>query len=129
MHNKRKIAVMVVTNQPIMQDGLRLRVEQEPDMHVVCETADVTQTIRDFRLCKPDIALIDLQLPRGAGLEVMNAIRAISPRTPLVVLTNYPGDIDTSPRSAEGPTLVVSKTLVSEQVIAAIRKGVTDARD
>jgi DNA-binding NarL/FixJ family response regulator len=129
MHNKRKIAVMVVTNQPIMRDGLRLRVEQEPDMQVVCESVDLTQTIRDFRLRKPDIALIDLQLPRGAGLEVMNAIRAISPQTPLVVLTNYPGDVDTSPRSAQGPTLLVSKTFVSEQVIAAIRQAVGATRN
>ena len=95
-------------------------------MRVVCEAGDVAQTIHDFRLCKPDIALIDLQLPRGAGLLAMNAIRAISPLTPVVVLTNYPGDVDTSPRSGQGATLVVSKTLASEQVIGAIRKAISD---
>jgi two-component system, NarL family, response regulator len=126
MQNQRKIAVMIVSNHPIMRDGLRLRVQQEPDMHVVCEPGDVKQTIYDLRRCRPDVALIDLQLPRGAGLLAMNAIRGISPQTPLVVLTNYPGDVDTSPRAAEGPTLVVSKTLVSEQVIDAIRAAVAE---
>lgn len=126
MQNERKIAVLIATNHPIMRDGLRLRVQQERDMYVLCESGDVEQTIRDFRLCRPDIALIDLQLPRGAGLLAMNALRAISPRTPLVVLTSYPGDVDTSPRSGAGPTLVVSRTLVSEQVITAIRTAVAD---
>ena len=126
MQNKPRITVMIVTNHPIMRDGLRLRVQQEPDMHVVCEAGDVAETIRDLRLCKPDIALIDLQLPRGAGLMVMNAIRAISPFTPLVVLTNYPGDVDTSPRCGQGATLVVSKTLAGEQVIGAIRQATSD---
>lgn len=93
-------------------------------MYVVCESGDVKQTIHDLRLCKTDIALIDLQLPRGAGSLAMNAIRGISPQTPLVVLTNYPGDVDTSPRTGAGPTLVVSRTLVSAQVITAIRTAV-----
>ena len=126
MQSQPKIAVMIVTNHPIMRDGLRLRVQQEPDMHVVCEAGDVVQTLRDFPLCKPDIALIDLQLPRGAGLMVTNAIRAISPLTPLVVLTNYPGDVDTSPHRGQGATLAVSKTLASEQVIGAIRQAISD---
>jgi DNA-binding NarL/FixJ family response regulator len=124
MQNERKIAVMILSNHPIMRDGLRLRVQREPDMYVVCESGDVKQTIHDLRLCKTDIALIDLQLPRGAGSLAMNAIRGISPQTPLVVLTNYPGDVDTSPRTGEGPTLVVSRTLVSAQVITAIRTAV-----
>ena len=126
MQNERNIAVLIATNHPIMRDGLRLRVQQERDMYVVCESGDVEQTIGDFRLHKPDIALIDLQLPRGAGLLAMNAIRALSPQTPLVVLTNYPGDVDTSPRRSEGPTLVVSRTLVSEQITTAIRTAVAD---
>ena len=96
-------------------------------MYVVCQTGDVERTLREFRLCKPDIALIDLQLPRGAGLLAMNAIRGIAPPTPLVVLTNYPGDVDTSPRAGEGPTIVVSRTLVSEQLISAIRTATSIA--
>ena len=128
MQNKRKTGVMIVTNDPIMRDGLRLCVRREPDMYVVCESCGVAQTIRDFRLYKPDIALIDLQLPRGAGRRAVRAVRAISAQTPVVVLTNYPGDLDTSPRTGEGVTLIVSKTFVKEQVIDAIRKAVAGVR-
>jgi two-component system, NarL family, response regulator len=126
MQNNRKTAVMIVSDHPIMRDGLRLRVQQERDLHVVCEANDVKQTIYTFRRYKPDIALIDLQSPRGAGLLAMNAIRGLSPQTPLVVLTNYPGDVDTSPRAGEGPTFAVSRTLVSEQIIAAIRAALVE---
>ena len=126
MQAQPTIAVMIVTNHPIMRDGLRLRVEHESDMNVVCEAVDLSQTIRDFQRCRPQVVVIDLQLPRGAGLKAMNAIRKISPRTPLVVLANYPGEVDTSPRPNEGATEVVSKTYAGEQVILAIRKALAD---
>jgi two-component system NarL family response regulator len=122
MQSKSVITVMIVTNHPIMREGLRLRVEQQPDMEVVCESDDPSQTLRDFRRCDPDVTLIDLQLPRGAGLQLMNAIRAISASTPLVMLANYPGEVDTSPRAGQGPTRVVYKNLASEQIILAIRE-------
>jgi DNA-binding NarL/FixJ family response regulator len=125
MHSQPTIAVMIVTNQPIMRDGLRLRVQQESDMRVACETSDLPQTVRDFHLCRPDVVVIDLQLPRGADLRIMTAIRKVSPGAPLVVLANYPDEIDTSPHAGEGATVMVSKTLVSEQLILAIRQAIT----
>jgi two-component system NarL family response regulator len=115
---------MIVTDHPIMRDGLRLRVQQESDMRVVCEASDLSQTVRDFHRCRPEVVVIDLQLPRGAGLSAMNAIRKIAPRTSLVVLANYPGEFATSSHPGEGATEVVSKIDAGEQVILAIRKVV-----
>ena len=118
------IAVMIVTNHPIMGDGLRLRVQHEPDMRAVCVASDLHRALRELELHKPDVAVIDLQSPPGAALQAIKAIRRISPGTPLVILTDYPEEFDTSARTGEGATIAVSKTLASEQVILAIREAI-----
>jgi len=117
----RGIRVMIVTNHPIMQEGLRILVQQESDMHVICETSDTARTVQDFQDCKPDLVLIDLQLPRGAGVGLVYAIRRQSPNTPLVVLTSYPGELDQLIRDADGPTLLLSKDSAGVDLIAAVR--------
>jgi DNA-binding NarL/FixJ family response regulator len=113
------IAVMIVTNHPIMGDGLRLRVQHEPDMRAVCVASDLARALRELELHRPDVAVIDLQSPPGAALQAIKAIRKVSPGTPVVILTDYPGDIDASLH-----TVAVSKTLASEQVIRAIRAAI-----
>jgi DNA-binding NarL/FixJ family response regulator len=117
------ISVMIVTNHPIMREGLRLRVQQELDMHVVSEASDLPQILRDFIAFKPDVTLIDLQLPRGAALKAMSAIRALSPAAPLVALMSYPGEFDMLPRTGQGRILVVSKTSPSEEIVLAMRQA------
>ena len=128
MQIQPRIAVMIVTDHPIMRDGLRLRVQQEADMYVVCDTSDVSQTLRDFHLCRPDVLIIDLQSPRGAGLRATDAIRKLSPATPLVVLEDYPADAEAQRGSAHGRTILVPKMLACEQIISAIRKAFSDVR-
>jgi DNA-binding NarL/FixJ family response regulator len=128
MHPKRRIAVMIVTDQQIMRDGLRLRIQQEADMCVVCEASDLSQTIRDLRLCRPEVVVIDLHSPQGVGQQAVRALRMISPGTPLVVLADYPGEVSIPPRVGESVTLIVPKMLANEQVIPAIRKGVSDSQ-
>ena len=115
------ITVMIAANHPIMRDGLRLRVQREPDMRVVCEVSDPSHTLRNIALCSPDVVLIDLQLPHGACREVMDGIRKLSPSTPMVVLAYYPEEIDRSCRPGQGQIRVLSNTAASETVIAAIR--------
>jgi DNA-binding NarL/FixJ family response regulator len=120
---------MIVTDHPIMRDGLRLRVQQESDMYVVCEACDLPQTLRDFPPCRPDVVVIDLQRPSGAGLRAMNALRKLSPGMPLVVLESDSGIArHGSSVPEEGATVMVSKIWASEQVIPAIRRAAAHAR-
>jgi DNA-binding NarL/FixJ family response regulator len=118
----RVIEVMIVTDHPIMQEGLRILVQQETDMCVVCEASDASRTLQDFNECDPDVVLIDLQLPRGAGSGLVNAIHRRSPSTPLVVLTSYPEETDHSTTPDEGRTLIISKDSAGAEVIPAIRE-------
>ena len=123
-----RIAVMIVTDHPIMRDGLRIRIQHETDMYVVCDASDLTQTLRDFGRCRPDVVVIDLLLPRGASLRAIKAIRKIAPGTPLVVLADDGAEVSVPSDTSEGATVVILRMLANEQVLPAIRKVIRDTR-
>jgi DNA-binding NarL/FixJ family response regulator len=114
---------MIVNDHPIMCVGLRLAVGREPDMELVCEAADAAEALKQFELCRPDVVLIDLQLPYGSGLRAIQAIRRIRPQTPIVVLTTFPGEADVPPGNAGGPIVYASKAARSEEIMTAVREA------
>jgi DNA-binding NarL/FixJ family response regulator len=116
------IAVMIVNDHPIMRVGLRLAVQRESDMEVVCEVGDAAAAAREFARYRPDVVLIDLQLPHGSGLRVIEAIHALAPTSPIVALTTFPGEIKAPQADTPGPILCVSKAARSEEIMAAIRE-------
>jgi DNA-binding NarL/FixJ family response regulator len=118
-----KTRVMIVNDHPIMRVGLRLAVEREPDLELVCEVADEAEAVLQFKLCRPDVVLIDLQLPRGSGLRAIAAIHRLSPRSPIVVLTTFPGEADVPAGNATGPIVYVSKAAQTEEIMAAVREA------
>jgi DNA-binding NarL/FixJ family response regulator len=119
MHQQQKIAVMTASDHPIMREGLRLCIQREPDMWLVCEANDLAQARRELRICRPHVVVIDLARPHDAGLRAMNAIRRLSPNMPLVVFVN---EIEESYESkTQGFTAFVSRIRASHEVIAAIR--------
>jgi two-component system, NarL family, nitrate/nitrite response regulator NarL len=124
METQSRIAVMIASDHPIMRDGLRLRIQQEKDMYVICDAGESTQLLREFALCRPDVVVVDLHLPSGTGLRAVSRIRALSPTTPVVVLANYPGELPDPRAPGHGPTVVVSKISANEQIISAIRNAV-----
>lgn len=123
--NEAKIRVMIVNDHPIMRVGLRMAVQREPDMELVCEVADEAGAVEHFRSSCPDVVLIDLQLPYGSGPRAMEAIRKLSARSPIVVLTTFPGNTDVPASAAHGPVVHVSKSVSSQEIMAAVRRGWT----
>jgi DNA-binding NarL/FixJ family response regulator len=118
-----KTRIMIVNDHPIMRVGLRLAVQREADLELVCEVADAVEAILQFGLCHPDVVLIDLQLPYGSGLRAIEAIHRLSPGSPIVVLTTFPGEADLPGGNATGPVVFVSKAAPSEEIMAAVREA------
>jgi DNA-binding NarL/FixJ family response regulator len=114
---------MIVNDHPIMRVGLRLAVQREADLELVCEVADEAEAVLQFKQCRPDVVLIDLQLPQGSGLRAIEAIHGLSPQSPVVVLTTFPGDADVPAGSTSGPVVYVSKAAPSEEIMAAVREA------
>jgi DNA-binding NarL/FixJ family response regulator len=122
-NHHRKIRVMIVNDHPIMRVGLRMAVQREADMELVGEVADETAALVQFRLCRPDVVLIDLQLPYGSGARAIEAIHKLSSQSPIVVLTTFPEEADVPADTAHGPIAYVSKAVSSKDIMAAVRES------
>lgn len=112
---------MIVNDHPIMRDGLRLAVQNEPDMRVVCEVASQVEAIDQFNSCKPDAVLIDLQGCSSPGFLAIRAIRHISPSTPIVILATFADEATRLGGLSLGHTICLSKTATPVEVLEALR--------
>src|SRR5260370_13149293 len=94
MSKCEKIGVLVVDDHAVVRFGLVAIVDAQPNMTVIAEAEDGIQAVELYRREKPDVALIDLQLPRMSGLDAIRAILREHPMARVVVLTTYDGEED-----------------------------------
>ena len=116
-----KIRILIADDHPVMRQGLRAILAQEPDMQVIGEAGDGAETIAKFKELRPEVTLIDLQMPKVDGLQAISAIRACEPGALLVVLTTYPGDARVNRALSLGATSYILKTATSDEIAAALR--------
>jgi DNA-binding NarL/FixJ family response regulator len=116
---------MIVNDHPIMRDGLRLAVQNEPDMRVICEVASQAEAVDEFHSCKPDVVLIDLQGSGSPGFLAIRAIRHIAPSTPIVVLATFADETAHLRGLSLDHTICLSKTATPVEVLEALRTFAT----
>jgi DNA-binding NarL/FixJ family response regulator len=119
---------MLVTDHPIMRDGLRSCLRDVPDMEIVYEADDEAHVLADFERCHPDVTLIDLQFPAGAGVRATKAILHVAPQSAVVVLTTFSDEKDVLQEIYDRNILCVPKTASSESLLAAIRQAISSLR-
>lgn len=95
------IRVLCVDDHRLMREGISRIVDVQPDMTVVAEASNGEEAVEQFVRHRPDVTLMDLQLPRMSGLEAIQAIRQQTPDARIVVLTMYQGEDDIH-RALEG---------------------------
>lgn len=91
---KSPIRVLVVDDHRIVREGLALIINREADMEVVGTAASGEEAVAAFTRDRPDIVLMDLQLPGMSGVDAIRDIRRLDPRARIVVLTMCGGDED-----------------------------------
>jgi DNA-binding NarL/FixJ family response regulator len=120
-----KVRILIADDHPVMRQGLRAMLEQESDMEVIGEANDGAQAIEQFHLLRPDVTLIDLQMPNVDGLQAITAIRDFAPAALFVVLTTYPGDARVNRAISLGATSYILKTASSEEIAGALRGAIS----
>ena len=116
------VRVMCVDDHRLMREGIRRIVALQPDMLVVAEASNGTEAIEQFQKHKPDVTLMDLQLPSVNGHEAIKAIRSLQPDARIVVLTMYYGDEDVYRAIAAGVMGYILKDAVPDDLIHVIRE-------
>jgi two-component system NarL family response regulator len=118
---KKSIRVLVVEDHHVVRQGLVALLSVADGLEVVGEAADGVEAIAEFRKHQPDVALIDLRLPRLGGVEVIERVRMETPQARFIVLTTYDGDEDIYRALQAGARAYLLKGMTSEELIATIR--------
>ena len=117
----KPIRVLVIEDHNVVREGLVALLKVAEGLDVVGQAADGVEAIAQFRKHQPDIALIDLRLPRMSGVDVIERIRMETPHARFIVLTTYDGDEDIYRALKAGARAYLLKGMTSEELIGTIR--------
>ncbi len=122
MHERgRPIRVLVVDDHPLLREGIAALIATESDITVVGACSSGREAIQKFGTLRPDVTLMDMQMPGMSGLEAMTAIRREFPKARVVVLTTFAGDALIVRALKAGASGYLLKNAVYDEVIDAIR--------
>jgi two-component system NarL family response regulator len=117
------IRVLCVDDHRLMREGIVRIVGLDPHVRVIAEASNGVEAVDHFMRHRPDVTLMDLQLPKMSGLEAILAIRSAQPDARIVVLTMYQGDEDIYRALQAGAMGYVLKDSVPEDLLHVIREA------
>jgi DNA-binding NarL/FixJ family response regulator len=117
----RPIRVMTVDDHPALRDGIAAIIEHERDMALVAEAANGAEAVATFGTVRPDITLMDLQMPEMGGIEAITRIREQAPDARIIVLTTYEGDVQAVRALKAGAASYLLKSTLRRELLDAIR--------
>jgi DNA-binding NarL/FixJ family response regulator len=115
------IRVLVVDDHPLLRSGIAAVTESEEDILLVGEAANGQEAIESFRIHRPDVTLMDVQMPVMNGIDAILAIRREFPAARFVVLTTYHGDVLALRALKAGATGYLLKNMLREELADTIR--------
>ena len=117
-----KIRVLIAEDHNVVREGLVAIMSRVADMRVVAEAKDGVEAVAQYEQTRPDVSLLDLEMPRLSGLDVIRKIREQDNQAAIVVLTTYAGDERIHRALEAGASAYVLKDAQTEVVLDAIRK-------
>jgi DNA-binding NarL/FixJ family response regulator len=115
------IRILSVDDHPLVRQGIVGLVAVQPDMGVVAEASNGREAIQQFRAHRPDITLMDLQMPEMSGLDALIAIRGEFPEARIIVLTTYRGDVQVQRALKAGARGYLLKDTLHRELLETIR--------
>jgi two-component system, NarL family, response regulator NreC len=117
----QKIRILMVDDQTIMRTGLRMFLNAQPDMEVVGEAKDIRTALAKAREMQPDVAVMEICLPRTSGIKAIEQLRQECPQTRVVVLSLYDDQAHARSALAAGGSAYVVKRAAAADLLSAIR--------
>jgi len=121
MLTPRQIKILTVDDHPLLRQGIAGVIQGEKDMLVVGEASNGREAIEIFRMRKPDVTLMDLQMPELNGIDAIVAIRQEHPQARIIVLTTYEGDALARRALKAGVAGYILKDMIRTELLDAIR--------
>jgi len=115
------IRIMTVDDHPLLRQGIASMIKSQPDMEVVAEASDGEEAIAQFRMHRPDVTLMDVQMPNMNGTEAISRIRSEFPEAKILVFSTYAGDVQVLHAMKAGARGYLLKGNVRTELLDAIR--------
>ncbi len=115
------IRVLCVDDHPVVRQGIAALIGSQSDMAVVAEASSGREAVQQFRALKPDVTLMDIQMPEMNGLDAITAIRGEFPEARIIVLTTYSGDVQALRALKAGARAYLLKNTLHKELRETIR--------
>jgi len=121
MLTTKQIKILTVDDHPLLRQGIAAVIQGEKDMLIVGEAANGREAIDMFRRHRPDVTLMDLQMPDLNGIDAILTIRGEYPQARIIVLTTYEGDALARRALKAGVVGYILKDMIRTELLEAIR--------
>jgi DNA-binding NarL/FixJ family response regulator len=115
------IRILAVDDHPVFRGGIAALIAHQPDMSLVGEASNGHEAIRQFRALRPDVTLMDLQMPEMNGVDATIAILGEFSDARIMVLTTYTGDVQVLRALKAGAKAYLLKNLLYKELVETIR--------
>jgi DNA-binding NarL/FixJ family response regulator len=117
----QKIKILLVDDHPLVREWLTNLLNQQPDFQVCGETGNAPEALQLVDTAKPDIAIVDITLAEGSGLELIKSIRAVQPGVAVLVLSMHDESLYAERALRAGAGGYIMKSEATQKVIQAVR--------
>jgi len=121
-HNRSHIKILSIDGHPVVREGIGAILKSQVDMSLVSAAATGKEGIQAYRVARPDVALLDLQLPDLSGIEVLIGIRSEFPNARIIILATFPRDVEIRRALKAGACGYLLKSVPPQQMLETIRR-------
>src|SRR5215470_9154440 len=119
---KRPARVLIVDDHPAVRQGLAHRISRHADLEVCAEAADIAGALQSIAASRPDVAVIDISLKTGNGIDLIKRIRARSDAVRILVWSMHNETLYAERALRAGALGYINKEQATEKIIEAIRR-------
>jgi DNA-binding NarL/FixJ family response regulator len=121
--NERKICILAVDHNTLLREGISLLVGLHADMELVCSVSSAEEAVPCFTEYRPDVILMDLDLPGGAGISAIQEILGLDPSAYIIGLLTYEWDGVGQRARRAGAQACLTKDRLKDDLVSLIRDG------